>query len=472
MPSSPSVDRLSTPIRARGDIPRRWPNSLAALEVRNYRLFLVAQVLGCTGGWMQRIAQDWMVLQLTGSVAAVGLTVALQFAPFLIFGLFGGVIADRYDKRKIMLITQSLVASCALVLGVLAVTGQVQVWHVYVIAFVLGTVVVIDSPARQVFVSELVGAQHIRNAVSLNSSVFQGAGLIGPAIAGILIGGVGLGWAFMINSVAAGLVVGVIAMIKPAVTQLPTVANRARGQLREGLAYIRRTSEVGWAIGLAGVAGVFAMNMPVVLSAFAEKEFQLGVGGYTTFNSLNAIGALTGALLSAGGHRQLRLRNIVPLLAGLGLLQAVASHLPSAWMFGAVLVMCGLTSLTFLIAANTLVQTTAAPAVRGRVMAVYTLVLMGGQAIGGPLLGWSMDNVGPRTTMLITGSVTAVLATTMMLLMARASRLTLSVGRPRWSDFHLSTVRLGALRFRTVTPASVRDWVPLHIVPRTRRRTA
>lgn len=472
MPSSPSVDRLSNPIRTRRDIPRRWPDSLAALEVRNYRLFLVAQVLGCTGGWMQRIAQDWMVLQLTGSVAAVGLTVALQFAPFLIFGLFGGVIADRYDKRKILLITQSLVTLCALTLGLLAVTGHAQVWHVYLIAFTLGTVIVVDSPARQVFVSELVGTQHIRNAVSLNSSVFQGAGLVGPAIAGILIGGVGLGWAFLINALAAGLVVSIIAMIKPAVTQLPSVANRARGQLREGLAYIRRTSEVGWAILLAGVTGVFAMNMPVALSAFAEKEFHLGVSGYTTFNSLNAIGALIGAMLSASGHRKLRLRNIVPLLAILGLLQAFASHLPNAWMFGATLVMCGLTSLTFLIAANTLVQTTAAPAVRGRVMAVYTLVLMGGQAIGGPLLGWGMDHLGPRTTMLITGTVTALLATTMMMIMARSSRLTLSISRPRWADFRLATVRLGAVRFRTVTPTTIRDWVPLHIVQQPHRRTA
>ena len=181
---------------------RRWPRTLAALSVPNYRLFLSSQVVATTGLWMQRIAQDWLVLELTGSVTAVGVAVALQFLPVLLFGLLGGVIADRYPKRRILIITQSVAAALALILGTLALTGTVQAWHVYVVAAALGFVTVVDNPTRQVFVSELVGPRHMQNAVSLNSSVFQFGALVGPALSGLLIAAVGQGWSFLINAAA------------------------------------------------------------------------------------------------------------------------------------------------------------------------------------------------------------------------------------------------------------------------------
>jgi len=199
--------------------------------VRNYRLYLSSQVVATTGLWMQRIAQDWLVLELTGSVTAVGIAVALQFLPVLLFGLVGGVVADRYPKRRILMVTQSLAALAALTLGTLALTGMVQAWHVYLVATLLGFVTVVDNPTRQVFVSELVGQQHIRNAVSLNSSVFQLGALLGPAASGALIHAVGQGWSFLLNAASCLLVVTMVAIIRPAGPATPVAAGEGKGQL-------------------------------------------------------------------------------------------------------------------------------------------------------------------------------------------------------------------------------------------------
>ncbi len=419
-----ALDLLTTPIRHRQ---RTWPSTFAALEVRNYRLYLSGQTVATTGLWMQRIAQDWLILQLTGSVGAVGIAVALQFAPVLIFGLFGGVIADRYPKRRILIVTQSIACLMALTLGLLALTGVVQAWHVFLIATLLGFVTVVDNPTRQVFVSELVGTRHIRNAVSLNSSVFQLGALVGPALSGLLINAVGQGWSFLINSFACSTVVVMLIIIKPVITQLPSAAHRAKGQLREGIAYIRRTSEIAWTIVLVAVMGVFALNMPVVLAAFAEHEFHLGVSGYSLFNSLSAVGALAGALISARRKGTLRLRSLVTLISLLGVALMIASFAPAPWLFCIVLVGIGLATLLFLTAANSLVQMTAAPAVRGRVMSVYLLVLLGGQAIGSPVVGWLIDHIGARPTMLGNGAMVALATITAGLVMARRSHLKLAV---------------------------------------------
>ena len=422
------LDTLTAPITHRH---RTWPAPLAALEVRNYRLYLSSQVVATTGLWMQRIAQDWLILELTGSVAAVGIAVALQFTPVLLFGLFGGLIADRYPKRRILIITQSVATLMALTLGTLALTGQVRAWHVFAIATMLGFVTVVDNPTRQVFVSELVGRRHIRNAVSLNSSVFQLGALVGPALSGILINAVGQGWSFLINACACSTVVIMLTVIRPTINQLPTIANRAKGQLREGLSYIRRTSEVLWTISLVAVMGVFGLNMPVVLAAFAEHEFGLGVSGYSMFNSFTAIGALTGALISAHRKGTVRLRTLVATVALLGVALMLASTAPTVWMFALVLVGIGLCTLLFLTGANSLVQLTSAPAVRGRVMSVYLMVLLGGQAVGSPVVGSLIDLVGARPTMFGCGAIVATLTVGFGLKMARQSHLTLSVNAHR-----------------------------------------
>lgn len=404
----------------------RWPRTLAALEVRNYRLYLSSQIVATTGLWMQRIAQDWLVLELTGSVTAVGVAVALQFLPVLLFGLFGGVIADRYPKRRILMVTQSVAATLALTLGLLALTHTVQAWHVFVVAALLGFVTVVDNPTRQVFVSELVGRRHIRNAVSLNSSVFQFGALLGPALSGLLIHAVGQGWSFMINFVACALVVVIVAIIRVPV-QPGAAAVRAKGQLREGLAYIKATSEVAWTIVLVGTMGVLGLNMPVILAAFANTEFATGVAGYSMFNSLTAIGALTGAILSARRTETLRLRALVSTLSGLGVILALAAVAPTIWLFGALLVGSGLLTLLFLTGANSLVQTRSDPGVRGRVMSVYLLVLLGGQAIGGPAVGWLIDHFGARPSMFLCGGLVTTMALLTGLVIARSAHLGLEV---------------------------------------------
>ncbi len=388
-------------------------------------------MVATTGLWMQRIAQDWLVLQLTGSVTAVGIAVALQFLPVLLFGLFGGVIADRYPKRTLLIITQSVAALMALTLGVLALSGAVQVWHVYAVATVLGFVTVVDNPTRQVFVAELVGDEHIRNAVSLNSSVFQFGALLGPALSGLLISAVGQGWSFLINAASCLLVVGMLIVIKPRVTpgraERLAAGGRPKGELRAGLQYIKATSEVGWTIVLVASMGLFALNMPVILAAFADDVFTSGVGGYSLFNSLTAIGALAGALLSARRRDMVRLRTLVATLCTLGLLLVAASLAPAVWLFGALLVAVGLMNLLFLTGANSLVQMTTAPELRGRVMGVYILVLLGGQAIGSPAVGWRIDHVGARESLLLCGGLVALVAFGSGLAMARGSRLKIDV---------------------------------------------
>lgn len=467
--TSTAVERLATPIdRVRPQ--RQWPASLAALEIRNYRLLLGSQALGATGGWMQRVAQDWMVLQLTGSVGAVGITVALQFLPFLMFGLFSGVIADRFPKKRILMFTQSAAALCAVTLGLLALTGVAQAWHVFVIAFLFGLVMVFDGPARTSLVSELVGPSRIRNAVSLNSSVFHSAALLGPALSGVLIGSVGLGWSFIANAVATAAVVGVISQIRPTVAQLPTPATRAKGQLREGLAYIRRTSEVRWALILLAVASMLCLNLTVVITAYADKVFDLGVNGYSLLTSLNAIGALTGALMSAGRRRTTRLRDLALLLGVLGILIAAGGLMPNGVLYGALLVVTGLVTLTFLIGANTLIQTTCAPAVRGRVMAVYMLIQLGLQAVGSPILGFGIDHVGPRVTLLVAGSIAAVLAVGLASAMARQAQLRLQMQPVRRTDVHLDSIRVAGRRLPFVTTATVSRLLPVGIVDLSRHR--
>ena len=376
---------------------------------------------------MQRIAQDWLVLELTGSVTAVGVAVALQFLPVLMFGLFGGVVADRFPKRTILIITQSTLALVATTLGVLALTGAVQPWHVYVLAFVLGLVTVVDNPTRQVYVSELVGQAHIRNAVSLNSSVFQLGALVGPAVSGALIHAVGQGWSFLINAASCLVVVIMVAVIRSRPAPAAVRSAGSGGDLREALRSIGRTSEVAWTIALAATIGLFGLNMPVILAAFADHVFTTGVRGYSLFSSLTAVGALVGAVLSARRRSLPRVRALTSNLVLLGGTLMVAAFAPSAWVFGSVLVAVGLCTLLFLTGANALVQTTTAPALRGRVMGVYLLVLLGGQAVGGPCVGWLIDHYGARASMFGCGVLVALVSVVVGLVIARRSHLTVEL---------------------------------------------
>ncbi|SDZ13755.1 MFS transporter [Herbiconiux ginsengi] len=410
--------------------PPPWRHTLVSLSVRNYRIFALTNLVAMTAVWMQRIAQDWLVLELSGSVAAVGVTVALQFAPMLVFGLVGGVIVDRYPKRVLLMITQTAAVFTSLTLAILTLTGTVQVWHIYVVAVVLGFVTVIDNPARQVFTNELVGPRYLRNAISLNSSMFQLGGLIGPAVSGALLVAVGAGWSFGINAVACALVVFALSRLRVSELFPAPVAPRAKGQLVEGIRYVRGKPAILWTIVMLAVLAVFSQNMPVILAAYASDVFDAGPGGYGLFNTLVAVGALTGALLSTR-RRVVRLRTVIGLAGVYGLLQAASGWMPSEYLFGAALVLVGFGWLMFITCANALVQMSSNTAIRGRVMSLYVLVLLGGQSIGGPAMGWVVEHFGAHVGMVLSGAVPALAAAVIGLLIARRSRLRVRVSLRR-----------------------------------------
>ncbi len=416
-----------------------FKDSFVALRVRNYRLFVISQIVSNTALWMQRIAQDWLVLRLTGSITAVGITVAMQFAPILFFGLFGGVIADRYPKRTLLIITQALSGVLAAALAVLTLLGAVQVWHVLAIAFGLGMVIVVDNPARQAFVSEMVGRNYLRNAISLNSSVFQLGGLVGPALSGAMIYAIGEGWSFAINALAAGFVVLMVWLMRTSELQPAPVVPRAKGQLREGLRYVRSKPEIAWTVLLVGFLGMFGLNMPVLLTAFSSIIFDVGPSGLGLFSSLLAMGALGGALLSTRINT-IRLRSLVSYVIIFGLLQATAGYAPNRLIFSTLLVGIGFMTLIFITSANSLVQLRSSPSLRGRVMALYVLVLVGSQAIGGPLIGLVSEHLGSRVAMAASGLIPAVAAVVIGLILAHTGHFKVQVTMRRgygWRLFHI-----------------------------------
>nr|WP_286343410.1 MFS transporter [Frondihabitans sucicola] len=380
-----------------------WRHTFIALSVPNFRIWTSGNLIAMTATWMQKVAQDWLVLELTGSATAVGITVAMQFAPMLFFGLFGGVIVDRFSKRMLMMITQSTFAVLSIGLAVLTLSGSVEAWMVWAIAFVTGLVTVIDNPARQVIVTELVGQKNLRNAISINSSVFQLGGMIGPAIAGALLLAVGAGWAFVVNGAACLLVVVMLSMLRTSQMTRMAPPPRAPGQLRAGLAYAVGKPTIIWPVFLVAVFAVFGLTMPVLLATYAHSIFHVGAGGYGLFNSMIAVGALTGALLSTR-RANIRLRTVVVGVGITGLLQATTGLMPSIWPFAILLITVGMSSLLFQTASNSLVQMSSNIGVRGRVMSLYVLVLLGGQAIGGPLMGWIVSTFGVHVGMLVSGA--------------------------------------------------------------------
>ncbi|MEV7341651.1 MFS transporter [Streptomyces sp. NPDC093544] len=404
----------------------------SSLKVRNYRLFFMGQVVSNTGTWMQRIAQDWLVLSLTGSSAAVGITTALQFLPMLLFGLYGGVLVDRLRKRPTLLATQTAMGVTGLALAFLTLSGHVQVWHVYLAAFAAGLVTVLDNPARQSFVSEMVGPDQLQNAVSLNSANFQSARLVGPAVAGVLITGVGTGWAFLFNGLSFVAPVAGLLMMRTRDLHMVKRAPRAKGQLREGLHYVAGRPELLWPIVLVGFIGTFGFNFPVWLSAYADDIFHAGAGAYSLFNILMAVGSLAGALLAAR-RGTARLRVLIAAAVAFGALEVVAAMAPSLWLFSLLMVPIGLFGLTVNVTANTSVQMATDPAMRGRVMALFMMVFMGGTPLGAPLVGWVTDAYGARIGFALGGLISTLSAVTIGLVLARLGGLRLSLG---WNRGH------------------------------------
>ncbi|MEV6022405.1 MFS transporter [Streptomyces sp. NPDC052036] len=410
----------------------RASSMFSSLRVRNYRLFFLGQVVSNTGTWMQRIAQDWLVLSLTGSSTAVGVTTALQFLPMLLFGLYGGVLVDRLPKRPTLLVTQSAMGATGLVLAFLTLSGHVQVWHVYVAAFAVGLATVVDNPARQSFVSEMVAPEQLQNAVSLNSANFQSARLVGPAVAGVLITGVGTGWAFLFNGLSFLAPIAGLLLMRARELHAVDRAPRGKGQLREGLHYVAGHPELIWPIVLVGFIGTFGYNFPVWLSAYADDVFHAGAGAYSLFNALMALGSLSGALLAAR-RGTARLRVLIAAAAVFGGLEVVTAGAPSLWLFALLMVPIGIAGLTVNVTANTAVQMGTDPAMRGRVMALFMMVFMGGTPLGAPVVGWITDAYGARIGFVLGGLVSFAAAVTIGLLLARVGGLRLSVG---WNRGH------------------------------------
>jgi MFS family permease len=384
------------------------PNSVfSSLRTRNFRLFATGQLFSNTGTWVQRIAQDWLVLSLTGSTTAVGVTTALQFLPTLLFGLFGGMIADRYPKRAVLLVTQSALAAIAAVLAALTLTHVVAPWHVYVVAFALGLVTAVDNPVRQSFANEMVGPAQLSNAISINSSVFQLGGLIGPAISGALISAVGPGYSFAINAASYAAPLAALLMMRPAELRTVLWDRSGSSRLRDGLRYAATEPLVLWPTVLAGVFGLFTANLAVTLAAYAHSVFHSGPSGYGLLSATVAAGSVAGALICARLPRP-RLRILLSYGLALSALDIVSAMVPGQVPYAVLLVPIGGFSLLLLTSTNSVVQTAARDSIRGRIMGIYLLVFIGSAALGGPLLGFVDEHSGPRSGMVLAGVVPAL----------------------------------------------------------------
>jgi MFS family permease len=410
----------------------RWRDTFIALRAYNYRLYIVGQLFANVGGWMQRVAIDWLVLELTGNVALVGLTVTLQFAPTLLIGPWAGVISDRYKRHRTLIMTQSVGTVFNGLLAVLVLTGVAQAWMVFVVAAITGCSMAVDSPSRSAFVSEMVGSHRLRNAITLNASIFHLGGLLGPAISGVLITLVGSGWSIAINAGTSAIAVLALALMRTheLTRSRPVVA--AKGQIREALQYVMRKPTIFWPILLMFFVATFGMNLPVLFTASANVTYQTAAAGYGLYSSLAAAGALAGALLSTR-RRSLRLRAIVIAVVIYGAVTALAGVAPFYLVFLGALVGIGLTRIAFATASESLTQLSTNLGIRGRVMSFYIMVNVGGQAAGGLIIGWIAQNLGAEPAFLIAGGVPAVAGLVVGIILARRHQLTLQVNlrRPR-----------------------------------------
>jgi MFS family permease len=392
----------------------------ASLRVPNYRLYAGGQIVSLVGTWMQRIAQDWLVLDLTGgSATALGIAAALQFAPTLLLSLWGGVLADRVDKRPALIMLQIAMGLCALALGITVVAGVVALWQVYLLCALLGCISALDVPIRQSFVSEMVGPAQLGNAVALNSLTFNLARIAGPAVAGALIVAVGTGWVFLINAASfAGVVTGLALMRTDRLFRTEPVP-RAPHQLRDGLAYVRSRPEMVAVMVLVFLVSTFGINFFMTLALVARNVFQHDAEGYGMLTTLLAVGSVIGATLAARRSGRPRIRLVASSGLAFGVLLVAAGLMPTYLSTGLALVPVGLAALTFTTAANSAVQLSAEPAMRGRVMGLYMLLFLGGTPLGGPLLGILAEHFGGRAPLVVGGVVTVVSVLAVALVLAR-----------------------------------------------------
>lgn len=397
-----------------------------SLGIYNYRLYASGQIISLVGVWMQRVAQDWLVLELTnGSPIALGFAASLQFLPVLILSMWGGVLADRMDKRKLLLWLESALGICALALGLLDVTGVAELWHVYVLCFLLGCFSAVETPVRQSFVVEMVGRDQLTNAVAINSMMFNLARIIGPAIAGVTIVAIGTGWVFIANAISFVGVVGGVWLMRTSQLQRSDPVPREKGQLLSGLRYVKHRPDLLTVMLLVFFIATFGMNFYMTLAIMARNVFGGDADAYGLLSTLIAVGTLAGATWAA---RRKTPRLSVFIGAGVlfGALEIVSGLMPTMILTGLMMIPVGIAMMTFNTTANATIQLAVEPEMRGRVMGIYMLVFLGGNPVGGPLMGW-LGEINGRAPIIIGGAVSMIVTITAWIILVRRG----DIAKPR-----------------------------------------
>jgi len=405
-----------------------------SLKSYNYRLWAAGALVSNVGTWMQRIGQDWLVLTVLTqhNATAVGTVMALQFGPPLLLLPLTGFAADHMDRRKLLLLTQAAAGLLALGLGVLTLAGVVQLWHVYGFALLLGCVTAFDAPARQAFVSDLVGDEDLANAVALNSASFNAARMLGPAVAGVLIAAIGEGWLFIVNAGSYAAVLASLSLLRLHELHTEERPERTRGSLLAGFRYVWDRPDLMTVLVMLFLLGTFGYNFAIFISTMSVTEFHGDASQYGLLTSAMAVGTMTGALLSA--RRPVPGMVLMSVSAGgFGVTLAVAAVMPGPYLFAVMLFLVGLASLTFMTASNSMMQLTTERTMRGRVLALRIAVVMGGTPLGAPLTGWVVDRFGPRWALGV-GALSGIAAAGVAvgyLARYRGLRIAWQAGRPR-----------------------------------------
>jgi MFS family permease len=382
--------------------------SFDSLRVPNYRRYFVGQVVSLSGNWMQMVAETWLVLELTGSGVAVGLTAAFQFLPILLFGAYGGLIADRYDKRRLLMLTQAVMAIPALLLWALTAGGAIEPWMVFVLVFVRGTVNAVDNPTRQAFVIEMVGSRRLVNAVSLNSVIVHCARMVGPALAGLLIATASVAPCFLLNAATFAVMIAALSRMEVTELRTPRPAAREPGALRAALRYVRATPALAIPLAMMALVGTLGFNFQVLLPLLAKSSFEGGPQTYGLLVSAMGVGSIVGAL-AAGARGRISMRILISASAAFGGFTLLAAIAPTLWIEIAALMLVGAASVTFAAGVNSSLQLAVDPVMRGRVMALYSVVFLGSTPIGAPIAGWLSEAAGPRAGLLL-GALAAIVA--------------------------------------------------------------
>ena len=407
----------------------------AALSLRNYRLYATGQVVSNTGTWMGRVTQDWLVYHIltNDNSFALGVVTALQFMPTLVFGMYGGMLGDRFPKRKVLTVTQSVMAAISALSGLLIVFGAMRLWTICVIAFTFGVASALDAPVRQAFVIEMVGRDKLQNAVSLNSATFNASRMIGPAIAGLLIEAFGTAPAFFVNAFSyLAVIASILAMSASELWPAPLVA-RARGQLREGLAYVKSRPELMLPVLLMGFIGTFGFNFQITNALVAQGVFHRGAGSYGLLSTAQALGSVAGALTSARRRKRPRIRVLIVAAVIFAVLEAVSGFLPSYTLFMIWLIPIGGSGILLATACNSMLQLSSAPHMQARVMALYTTVFVGCAPIGSLMVGWLGDQVGPQWSLFFGGMISLAAALGSAVYYLRSQRLEIRMSEQlRW----------------------------------------